>query len=87
MVGRYLKLLLRVSSWEFGEWMDSDRDVLRVGMGPTAVISRQQYSCSFQPRKSLSVWLVSDGMFQGHVKSTISRSGIIEASPRGHRWL
>ena len=88
MVEGSLKLLLRVSVWEFGAWMELDRDVLRMGMGPTAVISRQRYSCSFQARKSPNVLLlVSDEVFQGHAKSTISRSCVIEASPRGHRCL
>lgn len=41
MVGGSLKLLLRVSIWEFGAWVDSDRDALRVGMGPTAVVLMQ----------------------------------------------
>lgn len=55
------------------------------GNGPDCCyfISRQWYSCSFQPRKSPNVWLfVSDGLFQNHAKCTISRSCIIEAFSR-----
>lgn len=58
MVEASLKLLLRVSLWELGAWMDSVRDGLRVGMAPGAVISRQWYSHSFQLRRSLNVWLL-----------------------------
>lgn len=37
--------------------MDSDRDVLMAGMGPTAVISRQQYTCSIRKSHMLDCWL------------------------------
>lgn len=88
VVGGSLKLLLRVSIWEFGAQVDSEKGVLRVRMGLTAVISREQHLCSFQPRKSLDVWLlVGDRVFQGYAEGTVSRSCITEASSRGNRWL
>lgn len=87
-VGGSLKLLLRVSIWEFGAQRGSEKDVLRVKMGLTAFISKEQYSYSFQPRKSPDVWLlVSDRVFQGDAESTIGRSCITEASSRGNHWL
>lgn len=62
--------------------MDSDMGTQRVGMC-SSVMSRQCCSYSFQPRKYLNIWLLlSDGVIQGHPKSTISRFCVIEASPR-----
>lgn len=81
VVGGSLKTLLRVSVWEFGAWMDSDTDAQRVGMG-SSVMSGQWCTYSFQPRKYLNIWLlVSDGVMQGHPKSTLSAFCVIEASP------